>query len=305
MVSNRHGTLPRVLYVFGLPRSGSNLFAAYMHNSPAIWSLNCGGGKFRSIASWEEATLRCIYANGGFQKGKREVKYFLFDEMKPRSTLMRIVDKWHGNGDKNIVILRDPVSVASSMQKFAETYSRPAWDLSNPRRLEKFVNGYKLFLKRCSYLDTYWLSLVDFFTKADEHLLKLNEYLEIELLEHRIDFPLSEMRVRCYCGGEYKCSLTDTINGTFFRLNSIKKTKPEKVLCCRTCGEYLLGYGGFNPIKKIEPHRLKTPIDDIPVAIRGSIKKVIEKCLGEEFWEGYVTGKEFTGSSVLEFARNL
>ena len=172
-------TLPEALYVYGLPRSGSNLFAAFMHGHEEIWSLNCGGGKLRSIRNWPEAKQRCIYANGGFKKNIQLVKYFLFDEMKPKSLLQTLIGKRYPSPKLNIVTVRNPLAIALSMNNFAKKYHQNLWDLSQQQQLRKFVLKFKAYLKKCSKLDAYWISLIEFFKDLDFQVSSLLKYLNL------------------------------------------------------------------------------------------------------------------------------
>lgn len=296
--------LPDPVYVYGLPRSGSNLFAAFLHCHEEIWSINCGGGEITSVRDWSEAKDRCIYVNGGYRKSTEQIRYFVFDEMKPPFGVRRLLLRPRAP-KLNIITVRNPLAVATSMINFSRRYGQNLWDLSAPDRLNDFVTGYRRYLKACARIDGHWVSVVEFFADLPGNIKRLLSYLDLDDSGWSGGLPLDEKRVICSCGGNYVVRETNKIHGTFFRRNNITKDRMEPALYCTRCDSHLLGYGGFNPLQPIDVERLSSNPMTADGVLAGQVLAAIERVLGAEFRRRCEEARFLTSEQLREFSSSL
>ena len=232
----------RFIDVYSLPRSGSNLFAAYMMLHTNIVSYNVAGGRHPLRANFGQKRYEVLSGPGIYKKNV-DVLYRLRDELKfhfvgPKTTwleqgVFRLLNAFTQKKPFIIILLRNPYAIASSMQSYQKTNPshRNVWDMRKNKVREKFVVGYCKLLEKISHtvksggyiVDPYW------FFKSEQLRVELFESLNLE-------YSKIGSIEKCRRGHKYE--------------------KCDGVYSC-DCGQ-LEGFGGFKPQISVDPSRLLT-----------------------------------------------
>lgn len=254
----------KYINVYSLPRSGTNLFAAFLMKHPLIISYNVGGGRYPFRANLRLPKNE-IFGEVGIEKNFGSTIYHLRDELKfdfigKKRTwvgqyLFKHYSRFFSKYTKTVVLIRNPFSIASSMYSYQtgnESHSR-LWDVSRAEARRNFVYQYASLVLNAKKVVASGGTIIDpyiFFTD-DAEKFRLFEYLGLDIND--IDIIKA-----CRKGHLFE------IEDNFF--------------AC-PCGK-LMGSGGFNPASDIDPNRLLTNKKCIDYEFLNAIECEIEYLLG-------------------------
>lgn len=284
--------LCRHLYVYGVPRGGSNLFCSLLHNHDNIAAINhatttrlmhamYGRGK-----TGQEMINRfdLIYPTGGFLKDVQKVTHIAFDKVHwvPKSgnsyvdLSQRIVDRGEADG---IVLVRHPLAVLSSMEKFHRKYGRPEWSLTRPGAasfLQRYFLPQLLLLKQSK---TVGVVIEEFVQDLQANYSSLCREVGLPFHPRFADFETTFKLSRTWSGSCFEVHKREIpLHGSFFSSKAMK-APVQHVYCDPKTDELTIGYGMFNPIKAIDYSRLIEYRGTIDWNTEGALRDVFLKSM--------------------------
>lgn len=273
----------KMLRVYANHRSGSNLFAALLHNNPAVFSINSGGGNKRRSKDFDYALKYSIYPRADLYKSPDKIKYYLLDELKPLDigliNQLTVQIDHYVMGNRTIVCFRNPFGVLASMQKFHEKYNRPSWIISEENAVRE-ITTFKALINFAKIGKVFPVFMDKFVLDIDDYLRRICEFIGVDYFPDMGNFSKVFASSRSRAEGRFVEGVSDLIIGGFFQ--NIKLDKEEKVYVCDVTKEPALGFGGFNPHKNIAPERFLSWREGITDEQFELIRSVSSRILSEE-----------------------
>lgn len=244
------------LYVYSLPRSGSNLLAALLHNHPAVYGL-CTAGTRRllnnrtlledTLAGREGLHHKHAIYQRGFAKRREDVQYLSLIHVLPRRNALP--------GSRRVALLRQARAVLTSRDRFHRKYGRKEWALT-PDNAHKFLRGeWEPLMARTQEPDVYAVDFEELVHDPGGVMAALFDWLgldfEPEYISTRHAF---ETGVSACCRAPYDVRNTEAVASAY-----LQATRQHPVarphFHCTGCGRPALGYGLFNPLLPIDPDK--------------------------------------------------
>ena len=150
--------MKRCINVYSLPRSGTNLFGAYLMQHPKIISYNVAGGRHPFRANFGSSKYE-IFSGSGLYKNYDDESYYLRDELKfsfvgPRINwleqgIFKLYERMFRKLNKRVVLIRNPYAIAASMYDYQLKNSshKHVWNVSIKDQLNNFVSGFSNLIK--------------------------------------------------------------------------------------------------------------------------------------------------------------
>lgn len=274
---------PRYLRIYSLPRSGTNLFAAMLHNHPNIFSINSGGGSKKTVYGWEYARRHSIYPYADLYKKEKDVDYWLLDELKlhgyrGEGRFISLRDKVFLS--QSFVNIRNPFGVLASMHKFHTKYSHPDWELTE-NNIIKFFEKYKIYLRlaRCGLVTPIYFDV--FVNNLEYYYMLICDRLGIDYSKTYTSFQNTFEKLGCRCGNSFEKGESQLIIGGFFKRNNIILEKPNETFYCSKCDKHVLGFGGFNPHQNIDVKRMLNWKEELDADSIDRIDNIMHEYLDE------------------------
>jgi len=193
-----------------------------MNNHPNIFSLNTGGGKkVRSVL--KDVWKYYIYSQCGLGKNLSDIVYYLFDEIRPKQNLC---------GDKNLVLIRNPLNVLNSIKRL------DPHKYLNAHGVCKVFDGLLKIVRREEFWGIYLPNIVIYTTDSYKQICS---FLGLEFDKRFASFD------------ETFLSGLSVNNHKFIK----KKIKDEQRFYDGT--GIVRGHGGFNPALKLDIKRVNRP----------------------------------------------
>lgn len=249
-----------------MPRSSTNLFAAYLMTNSNVVSYNVGGGRypFISLKRFDEFEL---FPSPGLKKVIDSDTCFVRDELKVgfigerrhyfTQVVFKIYEYLSKSNQKRIILLRNPFAIAASMQSYADKNEshKHIWDFSNQHSLNRFVDQY-VSLMRFIKSPRSREGLV-----VDPWMFFNDKNIRVDLFK-KLNLPLYEGSQNLFCKRGHEYSIEDN----FYTCS---------------CG-VLKGFGGFNPAEEIHPERLLVGEKYIAAGFIFEIQDLLIKYMGNE-----------------------
>lgn len=258
------------IFIYSLPRGGTNLVCALMHNNEHIFSLTQRGTKaylnsiLDGLNTGEMLTNEFmrehqIYSSGGIFKNYNNIECCLFDKVhwdkKRGSDYLDLTDNLVKGGEsKAIVLLRHPLSVLNSMHGFHVKYGRPGWAITAENVALFLENYYLPLLARIKNNDFIIINLESFFSNVADEYQRLCENINVDFHVNDTDFKKSFKHHGAWLGSDFSIKDSDKRAGGFYQGKT--SNVEEKVFYCNKSQQATIGYGEFNPYKSIDVNRL-------------------------------------------------
>lgn len=259
------------IFLFGVPRGGTNLFCALLHNHPQIISLTQKGTK-EFLASLNEkqgkvlqgavCTSRehLIYQKGGFRKQFTDVTHIAYDKVHyDRSKgwaywelARKLIDNDLFYG---LVVLRHPFATLSSMHRFHEKYYRERWKFN----LENTAEFYQRFFRAQILLlregGVHGIAFEQFLQNIEFGYSELCNFLGIHFEPYMTSFKQTFIRMGTPSRGQFEEQESGGYSGGNLEKRGIRFS-PQKMYFDPSSGEHTLGRGGFNPLQPLDLERI-------------------------------------------------
>lgn len=266
MLENRKG-----IFLFGVPRGGTNIFCALAHNHDNIVALAQSGTKKFLLALGEagEGAAKgafcpsmedTIYRKGGPRKDYDNVTHIMYDKVhwdrrlghQYINTAVELVDgeKYYG-----VVLIRHPLAVLASMHNFYKKYGRERWRLC-VENVAEYVEYYFLtqikLLKEPQY---YGVTFESFLKNLPGEYRRVCDYLGLDFKDYYPSFKATFAERGTPSGGVFETRMSDEYSGSYIETKGIK-VEPQPMFYDPEAKAVTLGRGGFNPYYDINVERI-------------------------------------------------
>lgn len=254
---------PWNLNIYSLPRSGTNLFAGYLAMFENVLAYNVDGGR-RPFAPELLKSESELFSYPGILTNITCSNIIVRDELSANlvgpkkywmeQIIFRVYEKFTMN--QRVVLLRNPYSIASSMHRYQLKHTSHAhvWNMMDSRQMAHFVNRFRkllLFVKkrrsRCLIVSPF-----EFFENP--------QYQKSILQKIGLDSAVKRACLKC--------------------INNHKYELLDDQFSCE-CG-ILMGQGGYNPAKSIDPNRLLTETKFMETDIISQLEEMLRNQIGEK-----------------------
>lgn len=285
------------VFVFAVPRGGSNLFSALMHNHDKVVSVYHGSA-VRIMGKWinqefEPGTMGCceskddlIYSGSTPRKDYDSSSHIVYDKIHHSSrygTALLETALQHIDHDRfyGIVLVRHPISVLASMNAFGRRYGRRGWLISK-ESVGNFLEKY--FLWQLSLLrnpDVYGVELGSFLGNIKSQYAELCQHLGLDFRDEYTSFPQTFQRVGPESECAYEIRECDAYWGRFLNRRNIE-SKPQPMYYDPKLQQPCLGRGGFNPLHELDLERACNFDSKLSAKESAIIRQVFSKAMGSD-----------------------
>ena len=198
----------KIIDVYAMPRSGTNLFANYLGLYENVHAVNTGGGRFpfRSPKDFKSS----MSENIPILKAE-PIDFIVKDEVhiefvgRKLHRVSQLIYKLISNKHAKIILLRNPLSVMRSMHSYYSKYAtHPHWNMESFTNQNNFINTYeKYFLK--SFQDGFKTVYLDEFAADKSYRQRVVRDLGLgsitkQSYQCRSGHILSSDAMKCSCG---------------------------------------------------------------------------------------------------------
>lgn len=257
------------VFVFGVPRGGTNLFCALMNNHPRVLSLAQSGTKefldttcdepiqdIRPVINKNES----IYKKGGLRKIESEVECIVYDKVhydrvKKWFYVNRADNLIHAGSFKGIVVIRNPFSILSSMDRFHERYGRPRWQFTRENVAEFLQYYFRPQIVRLRRPNFYGVVLEDFIANIQVRYPEICQRYGLPFENYVTSFKNSFEENGRKFNFSYEEKIVADYSGSYLEGKRIKP-KPQRMYFDPEQCIHTLGRGGFNPKQELDLGRI-------------------------------------------------
>ncbi|BBD09587.1 hypothetical protein [Desulfovibrio ferrophilus] len=253
------------VYLFSIPRGGSNIFSAFMHNHDSIVALTHTAAKqyvdrMHLGQPLGLANSSCTYAESAPLKCNNSVTHVVLHNMhynkKKKYYYIDYGLKEIASGRaQGVVLFRHPVSVFLSMDAFRAKFDRPGWRLSRENSyciMERFILPQLSMLRNA---DVYPVEIGSFIKDIDAEYASLCKHLSLGYKPRYGSFQETFSSVCASDGNPYAVKDFSRYSGGFVEAKGYTP-KPQPMFYNPATGQPLLGRGGFNPCVPVSHSRL-------------------------------------------------
>jgi hypothetical protein len=249
----------RNIFVYSLPRSGTNFFSAYLHFHKMFFSINAQR-YFLGTDVGSSVFDLSIFRKPGIHKDQNDIEALIFDEVRPlffpayskhvslpsrarrrirEVSLKRLITI----PSKELLLYRNPIKVAESLTSYGKLNGRNYWELVSEDDLEQFYQYYLRFIKRVSRRPSVILvdvgAVFSFQETASRLFNELGTGVSLGSYE--------EAKSHVACGG---CG-----DDALFKSDGFTPRYRLDINGCPVCGQELVGFGGFSALASFDPER--------------------------------------------------
>lgn len=210
-----------------------------MHVNSDCYSVNCGGGRLISVSPDRVDTVG-IYTKSCSKKRPPHKCVTLYDELKPFNIRLArygvyVESRIRKSNDVSAYLFRSSLSIASSMDNFAQKYNRSKWAVDSKAKYRSFLKGFAHFWRLSSHHASLrrFVNLHRFF--LDAHY---RDYIERSWFSNEIerdhDKTFLPKNLGCSCGGTCQIGRANVLQSTFFEVSDIQQFRDD-VLICGAC----------------------------------------------------------------------
>lgn len=273
----------RNIFVYSLPRSGTNFFSTYLHLHDQLGAVNAQR-YFLAGAFLDSPRSYPILRGAGTKKNWDGVSAIVFDEVRPFLmqafsqdrqrffALRRFLRELSANRlltfpSTEVFLYRNPIKIAESLNAYAVKHNRSYWKISTDEELTFFYRYYRDFLSRI--LRKKAVQVADIAQIMSSEDCSRRFFQNLNLGSCLGSYDAAQRNALCgACGSDLQLP-TGIFDG-----NAAK---------CGSCGALLEGFGGFNVAARFDHGRF-SGLQGVDLDMHvGPLTRVFGAHLGQDF----------------------